>query len=29
MNWFLAHRGWTMATAVVLVVLIAVVWIWT
>ena len=29
MNWFRAHRGWTMAIAVVLVVLIALFWIWT
>jgi hypothetical protein len=29
MNWFLAHRGWTMVMAVVLAVLIAVFWIWT
>ncbi len=29
MNWFRAHRGWTMAIAVVLVLLVAVFWIWT
>ncbi len=29
MNWFLAHRGWTMIVAVVLVLLVAFFWIWT
>jgi hypothetical protein len=29
MNWFRAHRGWTMVLAAVLVVLIALFWIWT
>jgi hypothetical protein len=29
MNWFRAHRSWTMVIAVVLVALIAFFWIWT
>lgn len=29
MNWFRAHRGWTMIVAVVLALLVAFFWIWT